>query len=204
MILQTRCPAQERSRDEYRLLDEIFGTKEKPMRLATIDTHYTWRLSILALTLFTTNCGSPAQPEVELGAAVASPAGSMVPARTPDPTQAALPQAPHSPTMTPRIARNTNTHESDMRTIQGTVMTTDGIPIEEAAIDLDPVAPSGVAFETLVVFSDARGEYRWDVRPGRYRLTVTAVGYQAATQEMVVAAHGPVTATTILIRYGSQ
>jgi hypothetical protein len=106
--------------------------------------------------------------------------------------------------MTPRSDRVPSAGAADLLTVYGTVVTVDGTPIPEAAIDLDPLDINGAAFETILVFSDAQGQYRWDVRPGRYQLRVMAVGYHAASQELVVAAGTPVTATTVLATQTSQ
>jgi hypothetical protein len=99
--------------------------------------------------------------------------------------------------MTPNLENIPHASGSRTITIQGTVVAANGMPIDGAVIDLDPLITDGNPFEASAVVSDDQGEYTWPVPPGRYRMMVTASGYQSVTQE-VVAVEQSVQITTTL------
>lgn len=78
------------------------------------------------------------------------------------------------------------------RGVAGTVSDQEG-PVAGALVTPTSLDTPSQAVPEVAVFSDSEGRYSWVLPAGRYRITVTADGYQEASVEAEVPARGTTT-----------
>lgn len=84
----------------------------------------------------------------------------------------------------------------------GRVTSTDGSPIAGAFVQAESLDQPANLVPERVVSTEADGRYFWPLSPGRYRITVSAEGYQPGKAETAVQA-GKATTLDFVLRPGS-
>jgi hypothetical protein len=72
--------------------------------------------------------------------------------------------------------------------VTGQIQDDAGSAVAEAAVLAAPLDADGPAIPEIAIVSDAHGRYEWPLRPGRYKLTVAADGYEPVSNRVVVKA----------------
>ncbi|WP_420121356.1 carboxypeptidase-like regulatory domain-containing protein [Nakamurella sp.] len=86
------------------------------------------------------------------------------------------------------------------RSVDGAVTDQDGRPVTGALVTPTSLDTPSTAIPEVAVFTDDQGRYSWVLPMGRYRLTVTANGYQQRSVEISVPETGSATADLQLPR----
>jgi hypothetical protein len=71
--------------------------------------------------------------------------------------------------------------------VGGSVSTPDGAPVAVATVDRKPVG-SDIPVTQQVAVTDPEGRYFWPLTPGEWEITISAPGWQSASQHVSVSA----------------
>jgi hypothetical protein len=72
--------------------------------------------------------------------------------------------------------------------VTGQIQDDKGSAVAEATVLAASLDVDGPAIPEIAIVSDADGRYEWPLRPGRYKLTVAAEGYERGSRRVVVKA----------------
>ena len=72
--------------------------------------------------------------------------------------------------------------------VTGHIQDDKGSAVEDATVLAEALDADGPAVPEIAIVSDASGRYEWPLRPGRYKLTVVAEGYERVSKSVVVKA----------------
>lgn len=95
-------------------------------------------------------------------------------------------------------SRDTHAREAIAEGVVGRVIDGQGLPVADAVVVPASLDQDGPPVPEMAVLSDSSGYYEWQLRPGRYAITVTAEGYQERVITVAVKA-GQVTVNDLTL-----
>jgi hypothetical protein len=75
-------------------------------------------------------------------------------------------------------------HTGAFEGVTGRVLTSNGHPVVNALVQAKSLDIPSQPIPEIAIVTDGDGRYRWPLRPGRYLISVSARGYQTASQHI--------------------